>query len=117
MPKTAKYKNKTTGTEINMAEIAELLEKHRASISADFKAAFATLEEKLSKTQAIVSEHDKKIDSLESNANLQDTRLSALEKTCEALTANNAKLLAKTADLEGRSRRCNIRLVGLSESI
>lgn len=36
---------------------------------------------------------------------------------CAELAANNAKLQAKTADLEARSRRNNIRIVGLLESI
>ncbi|KAI4806528.1 hypothetical protein KUCAC02_017348 [Chaenocephalus aceratus] len=44
-------------------------------------------------------------------------RLSTLEPTCAELAASNAKLRAKTADLEARSRRKNIRIIGLPESI
>ncbi|KAJ4942480.1 hypothetical protein JOQ06_012346 [Pogonophryne albipinna] len=36
---------------------------------------------------------------------------------CAELAASNAKLRAKTADLEARSRRKNIRIIGLPESI
>ncbi|KAI4832857.1 hypothetical protein KUCAC02_015801 [Chaenocephalus aceratus] len=37
--------------------------------------------------------------------------------TCVELAASNAKLRAETADLEARSRRKNIRLLGLPESM
>ncbi|KAK1902657.1 Omega-amidase NIT2, partial [Dissostichus eleginoides] len=46
-----------------------------------------------------------------------DERLLALEATCATLTDSNAKLLAKVTDLESRSRRNNIRIVSLPESI
>ncbi|KAK1888052.1 Protein SENSITIVE TO UV 2 [Dissostichus eleginoides] len=75
----------------DMASIISLLEEHRASselaqrehrasISADFKAAFAVLEAKLNQTQITVAEHGEQIDSLETNANLQDQRLRILEE-------------------------------------
>ncbi|KAJ4918097.1 hypothetical protein JOQ06_022744 [Pogonophryne albipinna] len=91
--------------------------EHRASISADFKAAFAVLEAKLNQTQTTVAEHGEQIDCLETNANLQDQRLRILEEKCAVLADSNAKLAAKAADLEGRSRRNNIRIIGLPESI
>ncbi|KAL7849537.1 hypothetical protein SRHO_G00211600 [Serrasalmus rhombeus] len=40
-----------------------------------------------------------------------------LEAQVIALAADNAKLKAKVLDLEGRSRRYNLRLIGLPESI
>ncbi|KAI4827100.1 hypothetical protein KUCAC02_030524, partial [Chaenocephalus aceratus] len=46
-----------------------------------------------------------------------DERMLALEATCATLTDSNVKLLAKVTDLESRSRRNNIRIVGLPESI
>ncbi|KAI4831038.1 hypothetical protein KUCAC02_002639 [Chaenocephalus aceratus] len=112
----------------DMASIISLLEEHRASseraqrehrasISADFKAAFAVLEAKLNQTQTTVAEHGEQIDSLETNANLQDQRLRILEKKGAVLADSNPKLAAKTADLEGRSRINNIRIIGLPESI
>ncbi|KAJ4936530.1 hypothetical protein JOQ06_001120 [Pogonophryne albipinna] len=102
---------------LSMAGIAGLLEDHRRALSADFKSAISTLEAKLDRIQATVSEHGQTIASLESNANLQDERMLGLEATCATLTDSNVKLLAKVADLESRSRRNNIRIVGLPESI
>ena len=40
-----------------------------------------------------------------------------LGKKCAALADSNTKLAAKVVDLEGRSRRNNIRIIGLPESI
>lgn len=40
-----------------------------------------------------------------------------LEATCSELTASHARLKAKTADLEARSRRNNICIIGLPESV
>lgn len=100
-----------------VASIAGLLEEHRATISTEFKMAFASLEEKLTQTQATVKDHGQRIISVESNANLLEQRIHSLEEKCVVLTDSNAKLAAKAADLEGRSRRNNIRIIGLPESI
>jgi len=62
-----------------------------------------------------VTYHVVKIRELESNANLQDERLLALETTCAKLTDSNDKLVAKVIDLESRSRPKNIRVLGLLE--
>ncbi|XDV36150.1 hypothetical protein PO909_005994 [Leuciscus waleckii] len=124
MSKSGKNVKKSTECEASaacnntcVASIASLLEDHRASISADFKTTFAALEAKLDCTQAVVTEHGQRIDSLESGAELQDQRIHALEDRCAALAESNARLMAKTSDLESRSRRNNIRIIGLPESI
>lgn len=48
---------------------------------------------------------------------LQAQRIQALEERCVALANSNAKLTAKTIDLESHSRRNIIRTIGLLESI
>lgn len=77
----------------------------------------AKLEERLDRIQTTVTVHSGKLDDLKSNANRQDERLLAMETTCAKLTASNDKLAAKVIDLESRSRRNNIRVLGLPESI
>ncbi|KAI4793165.1 hypothetical protein KUCAC02_032893 [Chaenocephalus aceratus] len=86
---------------LSMEGIAGLLEDHRRALSADFKSAISTLEAKLDRIQATVSDHGQTIASLESNANLQDERMLALEATCATLTDSNVKLLAKEVFGEG----------------
>lgn len=100
-----------------VASIAGLLEDHRAAISSEFKTGFSSLVEKLTHTRATVEDHGQRIFSVESNANLLEERICLLEEKCTTLADSKAKLAAKTADLEGRSRRNNIRIVGLPESI
>ncbi|XP_057697484.1 cytochrome P450 2J4-like isoform X2 [Corythoichthys intestinalis] len=102
---------------LTLASIAGLLEENRRALSADFKETLAKLEHKLDSINATVTDHSAKIGDLETNATLQDSRLTALEATCAMLSDSNAKLLAKVTDLEARSRRNNIRVLGLPESI
>lgn len=48
---------------------------------------------------------------------MQDQRLHTLEERCAALAESNARLKANTVDLESCSRRNNIKIIGLPESI
>ncbi|KAJ4919196.1 hypothetical protein JOQ06_000145, partial [Pogonophryne albipinna] len=104
-------------SDVSMAALTSLLESHKVSLSTEFKTVIAALESKIDLIHATISDHGQRITSLESNADLVDGRLSTLEATCAELAARNAKLRAKTADLEARSRRKNIRIIGLPESI
>lgn len=123
MSKATKTSKKTEAdasppsSNVTLSSIANLLEDQRASIAADFKASFAALELRFDKMQSTVTEHGQRLDSLESNTELQDQRIQALEERCVALASSTAKLTAKTTDLESRSRRNNIRIIGLPESI
>ncbi|TWW59884.1 hypothetical protein D4764_06G0014140 [Takifugu flavidus] len=100
-----------------MATLTSLLDRHKADLAAEFKTAFTALEAKIDLIQTTVSSHGQRIASLETNADSVDGRLLGLEATCAELTAANEKLKAKTADLEARSRRNNVRIIGLPESI
>ncbi|KAI4806458.1 hypothetical protein KUCAC02_017283 [Chaenocephalus aceratus] len=104
-------------SDVSMESLTSLLESHKVSLSTEFKTIIAALESKMYLIHATISDHGQRITSLESNADLVDGRLSTLEATCAELAASNAKLRAKTADLETRSRRKNIRIIGLPESI
>ena len=99
------------------ASIQGMLEKHRASMADDLKNSFAALESRLEKMQTTLSDHGQRIVSLETSAESDDQRILALEAKVVTLADSNSKLLAKTLDLESRSRRNNIRIIGLPESI
>lgn len=47
--------NVSSTANMSAGDISDLLEKHRASLAADFKSSFASLETKLDKIQAVVS--------------------------------------------------------------
>lgn len=55
-----------------LTSIANMLEEHRASISADFKTSFATLEARLDMIQTTITEHGQWMNLLESHAELQE---------------------------------------------
>ncbi|KAL6461050.1 hypothetical protein MHYP_G00310160 [Metynnis hypsauchen] len=103
--------------DLNMASLVSLLEEHKKSLSAEFRSSISILETKLDSIHTTVSEYNQKIISLESNASLLDERVLALEAICCTLKETNDKLSARVIDLESRSRRNNIRIVGLTESI
>lgn len=102
---------------ISMADISSLLDEHRAALSADFKSSFESLASTLDSIQSTINDHGERIDSIEVNATLVDQRLQQLEGAYTALQKDNDLLKQKVADLEGRSRRQNIRIIGLPESI
>lgn len=84
-----------------MAQIAKLLDQHRQALSAEFKSSIASLESKIDIVQTAVSDHTHKIALLESNANVLDECMLALEASCAA--DSNTKLQAKFIDLESHS--------------
>ena len=103
----------------------DALTSHKAEIASEFKISFSALEAKIDLVQTTVSSHGQRITSLETNADSVDGPLLSLEATCAELHSVavvhvqdvNEKLKAKTADLEARSRRNNVGIVGLAELI
>ena len=65
----------------------------------------------------MVSGQGKRITDLEENAEAVCGRLDQLEATCSSLQEDNKSLKSKLSNLEGRSRRQNVRIVGLQESL
>lgn len=106
-----------TPNEVTMVALTDLLEEHRAALAAEFKAAISTLEVETDCVQATVSDHGQRLMRLESHAESLDERMEHLETSLAALTESNANLKTKTVDLEARSRRNNIRIIGVPESI
>lgn len=102
---------------LTMAKISLLLDDHRAAIAADFKSSFESLTSKLDGLHSTVEGHGQRVSSLEDNATEVDQRLQHLESSCSALQRDNESLKVKVADLEGRSRRQTIRIIGLPEQI
>lgn len=105
------------GASITLAEISALHDGLRASIAADFKTSFEGLASKLENIQSMVADHDLRIGNIESGATEFSQQLDQIEATCSRLQKDNEWLKAKVSDLESRSRRQNIRIVGLPESI
>lgn len=102
---------------LTAARLSDLLEQHRAALAIDFKSSFATMDKKLDQIQTVVSGQGQRITDLESNAEEVSQCLEQIKATCASLREDNKWLKSKLSDLEGRSRRQNIRIVGLPESV
>ena len=68
---------------------------------------------KLDGLQETVDTHGEHLNSLEDNAETFHQRLAEVESCCERLQADNTKLKSRLTEMEGISRRNNIRLIGL----
>ncbi|KAJ8383596.1 hypothetical protein AAFF_G00216690 [Aldrovandia affinis] len=109
------------GSPLTMEAISDLLDKklatHSQTITTELHRSFAVIETKLDTLQSTVSTNSLKITELESTINNHDQRLEALESTCSALASKNTQLAAQVLDLQSRSRRNTIRVLGLPEGV
>lgn len=78
---------------------------------------FNSLETSLQATQAALMEHANRITAVENMSSEHDDRLIKLEQQATMLENANKALQEKVIDLEARSRRQNIKIVGLPENI
>lgn len=103
----------STLTELLTTKLAE----HKRELLAEIRDTHARYEAKLDSFQTSVEDHNKRITSLEQFANSTSTDMGVIQAQLATMATANAKLRAKVSDLEGRSRRNNIRIVGLPENI
>lgn len=83
------------------------------SLSVRVENKLAAIDTKLDGIQSTVNNHEQRICDVESALN----QLQCLETQVTSMAEDNAKLKPKLMDLEGRSRRCNVRLIGVPESV
>ncbi|ROI65362.1 LINE-1 retrotransposable element ORF1 protein [Anabarilius grahami] len=117
MPKAKAVQTDSNVETVTMASLTHLLESLRTAISEDFKQTFSALETKLNGVITTVTEHAEKLETLESEGDARELCLKAAKESITKLQTDHAKLAAKIADLESRSRRNNIRVIGVPESV
>lgn len=98
------------GDEVTASMLTSLLEDHRNAIC-------AAMETRFDQLQSTLTDLSHRTTTLESGLDVASDRIQALEDQCASLKETCAKLQAKTTDLESRSRRNNIRIIGLPEEI
>uniref|UniRef100_A0AAX7UGL5 L1 transposable element RRM domain-containing protein n=1 Tax=Astatotilapia calliptera TaxID=8154 RepID=A0AAX7UGL5_ASTCA len=96
--------------ECKIDTVTHTLRSEISSVKAEFKAAITTL-------QATVNAQGTTIKDLELSATTCSDDLTSLQSAVKVLTEEVRQLQAKCEDLEGRSRRNNIRLVGIPEGL
>lgn len=83
----------------------------------DITARFNGLDSKLHLVQTSLTNHATRITDLEGAMTDHDTRITSLERRCEEMIESNTAMKRKLTDLESRSRRSNIKIVGLPEKV
>lgn len=102
---------------ITMEAIPALFDQHCKGLAADFRTSFSLLEIKFDQVRSTVEDHSQRLVSLELASDDLGQRVSELENICSSLSENNSKLTSKVTDLEGWSRRQNLHILGLAESV
>lgn len=110
-------KEDSTSSTITTATLTAMLADHKTSLQAVFKTSFSKLETKLDNIQTTLLDHQQRLSSLEGSATTTSQDVQAMEMKLITVAEENAMLKAKLTDLESRSRRNNIRIVGLPEGI
>ncbi|MEQ2196109.1 hypothetical protein XENOCAPTIV_024227 [Xenoophorus captivus] len=89
-----------------------LLQQHREALTSEFKSSANVLSSKLDQVQLALEEQAERVSSLVLATEDLSQRVASLEDSCAALHEDNVKLKDKVIDLESRSRRQNIRILG-----
>lgn len=100
-----------------LATLKTTLEEHKASLSAEIKASTDRLEAKLDNIQTTLNDHAQRITSLETAATATGEDVLDLAAKLTNVVEENAKLRARLVDLDGRSRRSNVRILGVPENV
>uniref|UniRef100_A0A3P9J1C5 L1 transposable element RRM domain-containing protein n=1 Tax=Oryzias latipes TaxID=8090 RepID=A0A3P9J1C5_ORYLA len=103
-----------------LARMEVMMENMRAGIVKEFEQIVSGAVKKeitaaLGPLEAKITAQNETIKSLEQSANDHDSQLTSLQATVASLTDRVGSLSQKCEDLEGRSRRNNIRVVGVPE--
>lgn len=85
------------------------------ALSASFNQKFDTLTEALTELRSTMTSITERVTTIEEATTNQETRLTCVEKQCAELLDECKRLKDKCNDLESRSRRNNIRLIGVAE--
>lgn len=99
----------------SQGDIRELLGGIRSEVAALRVEILTELKSSISAVKTSLLEQEQKLKDVEESLTDVDGRVTALESTCSALSKDNEKLRIKLDDLENRSRRNNIRVIGIPE--
>lgn len=110
---------------LTVSSLVQELEKSRESLAAELKTYLSTsLDTSLAPIQAsldtirtTLDSHTQKIATMESTLTTHSDELTERTTRLDQLEKANAALVSKTEDLENRSRRQNLRIVGLPEGV
>lgn len=99
------------------SDIFEKIDGLSTSIRSEIASVRQELKNSIEPLQRAVDAHEVTVLELENATTDHNTRISELEATVSMLTKQAARLEDKCEDLEGRSRRNNIRVIGVPEGV
>lgn len=102
-------------TAVCRGDIRDLLGGIRSEVAALRVEILAELKSSISAVKTSLLEQETKLKDVEDSLTDVDGRVTALESMCSTLSKDNEKLRAKIDDLENRSRRNNVRVIGIPE--
>jgi len=86
-----------------------------AKLSSTFDMKFDVLSSTLSEVKVSLASISTRVATTEEAAKVHEARIESLEKLCAHLESECEKLKEKSCDLESRSRRQNVRIIGIKE--
>lgn len=96
-------------------DIRELLGGIRSEVAALRVEILSVLKTSISAVKASLQTQGEKLKDVEESLTNVDGRVTSLETACAALTKDNERMKMKLDDLENRSRRNNVRIIGIPE--
>uniref|UniRef100_A0A3B4GU76 L1 transposable element RRM domain-containing protein n=1 Tax=Pundamilia nyererei TaxID=303518 RepID=A0A3B4GU76_9CICH len=111
----AKISTLEAKVETKCQALNELIDSLRSNVSDQTDEVRTELCAKIDALATTFTDHHSRLTSLEEDANTYSDRVVDLEKQVHDLKEVVSALLDKTEDLEGRQRRCNIRILGVRE--
>lgn len=100
---------------LSISALQSELEKACAAISSEMQASLAPINQSLDALRKKLDDYEPRFTEMEEALTDHSDRLTSLEKRVEKLQQENKELTEKTDDLENRSRRNNLRVMGLPE--
>ncbi|XP_053481877.1 uncharacterized protein LOC128608266 [Ictalurus furcatus] len=95
--------------------IAELTSTIAVQVKAAIDSALAPVVASFESFKSVTESQGRRIDELDQHLNDYSDRIVALEQTVLKLISANKQLSEKVEDLESRSRRCTLRVIGIPE--
>ncbi|KAL7849511.1 hypothetical protein SRHO_G00211340 [Serrasalmus rhombeus] len=102
---------------LRAALMAELTNTLSTLISSALEKALAPISASLSSIRQLADSQNQRLTDLESALSSYSDRIVSMEESLSQLQTENKRLIDKVDDLENRSRRSNMRIIGLPEGV
>ena len=102
---------------LRSALLSELTQSIHTVIKTELQTALSPLNSTLNQVKSLCETHEERIGGIEATLDQSEPRLALVEARLATIQAENAWLKEKVDDLENRSRRLNLRVVGIPERV